>query len=243
MATSVDAVELDENTVPNVMISPISTVAPVVGTAEEKIIAQMPKMEISGATGATGGSSLVGRAGAIHPLSENIDNVVDELENYQSDLKKIEKQSAPHFPNLAWESIKAGLAQEKITNGKLNGHIKDAEKLQKEIDLLLDLSAELTAHPEGAVPSDKMKALLIDLKQRGIDLWKGEDRTFSKERISELKSLANAQVDRLRSNLQIIFTTKIQVLIQTIGSIMETLKDIIRNNTKLINAANRLPGR
>ncbi|MES2274027.1 MAG: hypothetical protein V4487_07535 [Chlamydiota bacterium] len=48
-----------------------------------------------------------------------------------------------------------------------------------------------------------------------------------------MKSLGSAQVDKLRSDLQILFTTKIQVLIQNMSSIMEALKDIVKNNTRL----------
>jgi hypothetical protein len=125
----------------------------------------------------------------------------------------------------------------------LNGHIKKAEEHQKDIDLLLDFSSELTAMKEDQKEmSEKLKTILGQLKERGIDLWKSEDQTLSKEKISELKSLSSAQVDKLRSNLQILFTTKIQVLVQAIGAILECVKDIIRNNSRLVSAANRLPG-
>lgn len=195
--------------------------------------------------------SLVGRATIGEPTPPTLTGIESSLADASVRLEEINTRLTndnpePHtfdFPNVAWESVKAGLAKEKITNDQLNAHIKEAEKHQKDIDLLLDFSAELTAHKEGSTEmSEQMKSVLAKLKERGIDLWKSDDKTISKEKLSELKSLSSAQVDKLRSSLQITFTTKIQVLIQSIGAIMETLKDIIRNNTKVISAANRLPG-
>lgn len=201
--------------------------------------------------------SLVGRTTLGAPASLSIEELESQnkylqgletqLESHKSSVenapKLITQYSRATFPNLAWESVKAGLAKEKITNDQLNGHISEAQKLQKDIDILLDLSAELTALKDDVneMP-EKVKTILGQLKERGIDLWKTEGNEISKEKISELKSLTSAQVDKLRSNLQIIFTTKIQTLVQSIGAILECVKDIIRNNTKLINAANRLPG-
>ena len=167
----------------------------------------------------------------------NIPQLLNDLASVKTDLEQMAEEKIDDFPRLAWESVKAGLAQEAKINAQLDRHIEEAQKLQKDIDLLLDFSAELTAHKEGQKElSDKAKSLLAQLKERDIDLWKGEG-TPSKEKISELKSLSSAQVDKIKSNLQIIFTTKIQVLITSIGMIMDTLKDIIRQNSKLINAA------
>lgn len=163
----------------------------------------------------------------------------NRLEGLISDLAAAQTHS---FPNLAWEAVKAGLAKEELTNRQLNDHIKQAEKHQKDIDLLLDFSAELTAYKEDTEMPESMKTKLNELKERGIDLWKSNETKLSKDKISQLKSLSSSQVDKSRSNLQIIFTTKIQSLVQSIGAIMETLKDIIRNNSKLISTANRLPG-
>lgn len=144
-------------------------------------------------------------------------------------------------PNLAWGALQAGLAKERQTNIEISNHVKDGEKMQKDIDLLLDLNAELIAHKEGQPAGEPLKKILSELAERHVHLWKGED--LSKEKISELKSLSSAQVDKLRSNLQILFTTKIQPAIQAISAILETVKEIIRNDTRLKQKANQLPGR
>lgn len=191
---------------------------------------------------------LTGRVSVGAPTSATLNRIDSALADHLVELEEVEadlqnKGSAiKDFPNLAWESIQAGLIKEQITNDQINAHVKEAENIQKDIDLLLELSAELTALKEGEAPTEKMKEILDQLKIRDIDLWKRDLSEMNKEEISEMKSLSSAQVDKLRSNLQIIFTTKVQVLIQSIGSIMEILKDIIRNNSRLINAANRLPG-
>jgi uncharacterized protein YhaN len=152
---------------------------------------------------------------------------------------RVANWNVEEFPHLAWESVKAGLAKEELTNRQINEYIKEAEECQKTIDLLLDFSTELTMMKEDQKEmSEKMRDLMAELKVRGIDL--GDD--FSKEKVSELKTLVNGKIDNMRSQLQILFTTKIQTLIQQIGTIMEIMKDIIRNNGRLVSAANRLPG-
>lgn len=138
----------------------------------------------------------------------------------------------PEFPNLAYEALKLALAKEQITNDKINGHIAEAKKQQDSIKLLLDLTAEINVLKDGGKLSDKAKEILAKLKEQGIEVWKGGDE-LSKEQVSELKSLSSSQTDTLRSNLQILFTTKIQTLIQEIGTIMDVLKEIIRNDSKL----------
>ncbi len=145
-------------------------------------------------------------------------------------------QAVTECPNLAWEAIKMGLMKERITNDQLNAHIEEAGKHQKDIDLLLDFSAEMSGFKDdGTELSERAKQLLEELRERGIDLWKGEDRTVNKERVSSMKELSGNHIDKSRSKLQNLVLTKIQPKIANIGAIMETLKDIIRNHTKLMN--------
>lgn len=190
----------------------------------KKTIAQMP--HISTPIPSSTDASLAGRA-TLGPVDSAVTVAHDP---------NIVLEAVTEFPNLAWEAIKVGLAKEKRTNDELNAHIKDAERHQKDIDLLLDFSAEMTGHKEDSTElSQKAKDLIEELKGRGIDLWRGEDKTINKEKISAMKELSGHQVDKSRSHLQNLVLTKIQPKIANIGAIMETLKDIIRNNTKLMN--------
>lgn len=189
-----------------------------------------------------------------HIQADQLEANNDRLQSYVADLAQnqttlqtyqTEVNSSPNplpFPNLAWEAVMAGLAKENLTNQQLQDHIQEAKKNQKDIDLLLDLSTHLVSYKEDTEMPQEMKDVLAELKERGIDLWKSDEKVLSKEKIAELKSLSSSQVDKLRSNLQIVFATKIQTLIQNIGAIMESLKDIIRNNSRLISTANRLQG-
>lgn len=183
--------------------------------------------------------SLVGRAHL--ERNEPPRELMGDLADLKNELEEIRDTGLLAFPNVAWEAVKLGLEKERFTNDQINMHVREAEKIQKDIDLLLDLQAEMTSLDDDAPEmTEKMREILQKLKDSGIELWKEEGSSISKDKLSQLKSLTSSQVDKLRSNLQIIFTTKIQVLIQTIGAIMETLKDIVRNHNRLISRVNQL---
>lgn len=145
----------------------------------------------------------------------------------------IELEKKEEFPNVAYEFVKLGLAKEKFVNEQINGHVREANKIQKQIDLLLDLQGQLNAlSNEASEMTQEMKDIIAELKELGVDVWKEEKFEINKEKVSKLKSHASSQVDKLRSNLQIIFTTKIQVFIQMISSILEIVKESIHNDTR-----------
>ena len=180
--------------------------------------------------------------------------VESDLMAYVDQLKAAEAQMAgtdaaestpeePNFPFLAWEALKVGLAKEKATNDQIARHIAEIEKGQREISLLLQVTTELNGiKDEGGEMSQKLKGLLIELKESGIELWKGEGGSLSKEEISKLKSATSSQVEQLRSNIQIIFSTKVQMLIQNIATILEVVRGMIQQNSRLINATLKPPG-
>ncbi|MES2274026.1 MAG: hypothetical protein V4487_07530 [Chlamydiota bacterium] len=106
------------------------------------------------------------------PLDENSPLWDEVTESNKKALKDVQNE-LPHFPNLAWESVKAGLVKEEINNKHLGEQIKKAETCQKEIDLLLDFSAEITAFPPDKSENEmteRMKEILAELKEKGIDL-------------------------------------------------------------------------
>jgi hypothetical protein len=164
---------------------------------------------------------------------------VDDLDAIEAEKIKKTKEIATRVfensPSLAWECLKAGLAKEKVSNDQLSNHIKQADSYQKTIDLLLELSSEFTALPDNASHelSEKTLATLNQLKEKGIDIWRGEGTTITKEKMVEVKSLITSFIDKNRTDLQTLFTTKIQVLIQNISSITEVLKNINREDAAL----------
>jgi len=153
------------------------------------------------------------------------------------DPEKLETswEAVNRFPALAWESVNAGLAKEKQSNLELDRHIKKAQDLQDSMKKALEGSTELTAVPDKGSHeiSPKLKAIAKELKEKGLDLKLEEGGKITKEKALELKSLISSFIDQRRSDLQILFTTKIQVVIQNIGSIMEALKNIVKDNTRL----------
>jgi hypothetical protein len=165
-----------------------------------------------------------------------------DLENKKSILEeiKVEPGKVLEFPNLALEALKAGLLKEKITNDQLNGYINEAQKHQKDIDLLLDLSAQLIkiklAEGETMEMPAEMKATFDKLKEHGIDIWKGPKYDLDRDVIAEVKLLSGSQIDKLRSNVQVLMTTKIQTLIQLMGAILDCVKHIIQLFAKLMSA-------
>ncbi len=166
----------------------------------------------------------------IYPLDPSLD--LDALGVDREKLKTAWK-AVSEFPSLAWEAIKAGLAKENQSNDTLNGYIADAENHQKIIDMQLEFSAELTALGDKGEMTPRMKTLIKELKANGVDLKVDENTKITKDKVLELKSLNSSFIDQRRSKLQILFTTKIQVVIQNLGSIMETLKNILKDNTRL----------
>lgn len=174
---------------------------------------------------------------ALTEIESNLQTSLEKLHEINDQMNR-ENPPEPHtldFPNLALEAVKAGLEKERISNNQIDNYIKEAEKHQKDIDLLLDFSAELAAHKEDTEISQKLKDLLSELKERGIDLWKGEENNLTKDKISELKSLGSAQIDQLRSKLQIVFASKLPGLIQAVTTIMQTIQEMIRNHSRLIS--------
>lgn len=141
------------------------------------------------------------------------------------------------FPNLAWEVVKVGLIKEGQTTHKINGHIDEATSLQETNDLLIKFRTELAALPENWTElPESMKTVLNDLKAKGIDILGGKEFLKTKEAKEEYKFIATSHLDKKRNDLNLLFTTKINSLIQAIGTILDCLKDIVRNDSRLRNS-------
>ncbi len=176
-------------------------------------------------------------------VGEKIDAVQTALRRMESRLAAGEKAHELHFPNLGLEAVLAGLAQETRANAKLQGHAQEVNKIKDNMNLLLQVSAKLATIKDNVteMPAD-LKALLEQLKERGIDLLPTDDKSFSKEMKSELKTLSGNHMDRLKTNLNIVITMQIQYLTKELSAMWEAIKEIIKNIKRQIDVANRLPG-
>ncbi len=158
------------------------------------------------------------------------------IENGLVEADKGEAPSLEGFPNLAREAVSLGVAKEKVNRDALRGHVKEAKLYQKNIDLLLDLKAEISAgSSEKDCPlSDKAKGIIQELKANGIDIWKGDPNTVPKDKHASLGSDITGRADQERVKLQTLFTTVIQVIIQSDSSIMQALQNIVRESSNFL---------
>jgi hypothetical protein len=149
------------------------------------------------------------------------------------------------FPNLAWEAIKVGLAKERQVDEQLRKDVRTCEAYQENIDLLLKLSRALSSHKEDTEMSEEIKALLNQLKDKEINLWKEEEenQTLTKERISTYKHEIDNTVQNLKGKTHNLFTTSVGPKTEAMKAILEALKEIHRSQARVINKANQLPGR
>lgn len=190
------------------------------------------------------GESLAERIGLGAPVSETATEWLPIVENYLDEMREIQNKAEQanempskgfEFPNLAWESLKFGLAKENFINNQLNQHIDEIREKQQNISLLLDLNAEIgSLKEENSELPPRAIEILGQLKARGVDLRK------ENQSIEELKRQASSRESDLRSQMQIAFTTEVQRLMQHIESIHQILQNIIRSDAKVKEKANQL---
>lgn len=111
---------------------------------------------------------------------------------------------------------------------------KTNEMIQS-IDLLLDLSRETgKLNAEKPVLNDTIISLVQQLKNRGINLLDiPEGKEIDKEQLAVLKSSLGSHLDKLRTEVQQIFT-KMQTFVQNMSSINDTIKKMISEQSDLI---------
>lgn len=195
-----------------------------------KTQAQLANLPTNLPTDARLAESLINRV-SIENQDVAIQESYNELAQYKEEIK--EASILVPFPHLAWEAIKVGLAKQDQIHDKLHQHIDEIDQAQKDISLLLDLSAELSNMKEDNKElSERAQSLLDQLKNRGMEL--------NGETVGDIKRLTGSHESRLRSEIQIKFTTKVQYLMQQIESMMQILQNIIRNDSKLKEKANQL---
>ncbi len=178
-------------------------------------------------------------------LSQQVANVsirdlakeeANQIRKVTVQAQHIPQTAIGQFPNLALEIVNLTVAKEHFMSDQVNRHLDQIQKKQDAIGLLLDLNAELSGAKDegGEGTSEKAKEILARLKNdHAIDL---------KGNIAEIKHNVSLQEGRLRTEMQILFTTKVQISIQQIETIISIAKDIIRKDEQLKRATGRLPG-
>ncbi len=142
----------------------------------------------------------------------------------------------PHRPiNLAYEVIKVIGSYEKDKAEKdLKNLQEKADEFTRSIDLLLDLSRETgKLNSEKPKITDEIRSLLEQLKSRGINLDLTNGKEIDKEQLMTLKSAIGSHTDKLRMEVQQIFT-KMQTVLSSLSSVLDSGKKIIEKQDELL---------
>jgi hypothetical protein len=180
---------------------------------------------------------------AVEELGDQMRAYVEGLEAIPDQMKSRSAASAPDFPHPALAGILAAYQKEGEVNEKLLGYVKEMDKLQKDLGLLLDLNAKLNGIKEDVkeMPAD-LSALLDELKERGMDIWPTDNKAFSKEIKDQIKSMSSGHQDKAKSNLHVLTTAKIQHLTSIMSAIWECMKDFSRRDDQQKQKALRING-
>ncbi len=159
-------------------------------------------------------------------------------------LDRVKKVAATNI-NLGLTAINLGTKFEAYRRKEINNHIQDASELQKTIQLLVDLNGKLSLHKdnENEKPiTPEIREICDQLKAKKIDVLSEKETTLTKERLAEIKANVSSHTDRLKTDLQILFTAKLQVCIQELQTILDTLKRIEESSRSTRIIANMKAG-
>ncbi|MBF8262757.1 MAG: hypothetical protein HW387_422 [Parachlamydiales bacterium] len=175
----------------------------------------------------------------MEPL-ETLTNVPDVREPNSTDTQvaspldiKTNSVAKDTFPNLAWEILQLGLKREHDYHVQLNRHAEEGSNIQGQMRQLIDLNGKLTVGDKEVELSDEIISIAHDLEKYGINLLQKSEKKISPDRMNEIKAQIGSHSDRLKTELQNIFSTKIQVTINDMNSIMESLRMIIKHDDRL----------
>lgn len=146
------------------------------------------------------------------------------------------------MPDFAFAVIKVAMAREAFGTKKLKLLSDQVKEQLGTIDLLLDLSSELTALPdkESHDITDKMKGVIAKLEAQKIQIWSGGGKIV-REKVGEMKAQISSQIDKLRTALQTKISTEIQPEVNNLQSIMNIVQQIIRTDARLKEKATQIP--
>ena len=146
------------------------------------------------------------------------------------------------MPDFALAVINVAMAREAFGSQKLKTLAAQVREQLGDIDILLDLSTELTSLPDQDTHdvSDKMRNLIGKLEVHKIQVWKGDGK-LSKEKLSEMKAQIASQIDKLRTSLQTTISTEIQPEANNLQSIMNIVQQIVQSDARMKRKATEVP--
>jgi len=135
--------------------------------------------------------------------------------------------------NITYSIVNLVLAKEQLNNEKLHHYAGEASKIQDSIELLVNLNGKLSVSDQDIAVTDEVRQMAQDLQKQNIEILHDGEKTIKPERMTEIKALIGSHTDRLKTQLQQIFTTKIQVVISETNSILEAVRMILKYDDRL----------
>jgi hypothetical protein len=136
--------------------------------------------------------------------------------------------------NSALSIIGLGMQKLELDNNRMNVYIDEATKINQTVQKLLQLNSQLPLSENETTLSDSTIAQFKELEKSQITLLQPGEKKLSPTRLAELKALINSHNDRLKMELQIKFTTQIQVATNEMNSLQEAIKMILKYHDRLM---------
>ena len=171
--------------------------------------------------------STVIRANTKVTSQNNTTQTPEDLDGLSATDKKVNNQATKTLStNAGWAILDLGMKREKLYQQQLTVFTKEASAINQTIKTLVDLNGKLSVSEKDTVLSEEALNLCEELEKANITLLRPGEKKLSPARMSELKAQISTHNDRLKTELQTIFSTKIQVMVSELNSLLESLKMI-----------------
>jgi len=180
---------------------------------------------------------------SIGAIPDNLEQwpVVEDNSSESQVAKRVQKAAKPVINDISQVArLLPGIEQ--IYMKRIHERIEHVDDLQATTKKLLELSRKFSAHVKDH-KNDKEAPLAADLlevartlEEKGIHILDKGEMAVSIERVNDLKSQIQAEIDRLKSDIQIEFSTGVQTKISELQSIYECLKIISKQLDRMMGA-------
>jgi hypothetical protein len=169
----------------------------------------------------------------IAPILDERESLPVQKELSDTDQKVNQLATVDHFPNLTWEILNCYLNYQESQQKKLTNLSNDASHINQKINNLTELRSKLPNNEKSVELSESAQLLVKDLEKEGISLLQPNEKTISSARMEDLKTQIDAERDRLKSELNILFSSKMPVLIKELQSIEEVVRAILKSDDRM----------
>lgn len=127
--------------------------------------------------------------------------------------------------NLGWSVLTLGLQIESRYKERIVQETGKARQIQDTLQSLIQLNGQMPGSENETVLTEETLKQFAELEQRAkITLLQPGEKKVSPVRLNEIKAQIHAHSDRLKTELQTLFSTRIQVAISEMQSFMETMR-------------------